>query len=97
MLVRLNSTLRGATGRKSLEIDLPPGANVRQALAAAVAELPALGPLIFDGEDHLRDSVLVLRNGRGIEWMEGLETPLAPGHSLDLFPKSGMQRAFARE
>lgn len=97
MQVRLNSTLRGQTGRRAVEIDLPAGVRVREALDAAVAELPALALLLFDADGRLRDNIIIFRNGRNVEFFEGLETRLEAGHNLDLFPRSGAQRAFATD
>ena len=39
--------------------------------------------------------LVVFRNGRNIRFQEGLDTALAVGDRLDLFPQTGAQRAFA--
>ena len=39
--------------------------------------------------------LVVFRNGRNVRFQEGLDTALATGDKLDLFPETGGQRAFA--
>ena len=62
-----------------------PGQTVREAIATLCAEYPALRPAIFDG-DGLQPHVRVMIDGRDIELAEGLETPLAGGEQVAVFP-----------
>ena len=97
MLIRLNSTLRGRIGRRAFEFDLPAGTNVRQALETTGGEAPELTSILFDIEGNLQPNFMIFRNGRNIEFFDGLNTSLSVSDTLDIFPKTGAQRAFATD
>ena len=97
MLVRLNSTLRGRAGWKDMHLDLAAGAAVQDALAAVVVRAPVLHDALLDETGGLRDDIVVFHNGRNIRFKQGVRTPLAIADELDIFPKTGAQRAFARD
>jgi len=95
MLVRLNSTLRGQAGLHALSVELPAGTSVRDVLAQTAAKNPAVYPVLTDNRGEVRTDLVIFRNGRNIRFQEGLETTLATGDKLDIFPQTGAQRAFA--
>jgi molybdopterin converting factor small subunit len=95
MQVQLYGTLRGESGVRQVEIDLPDGARVYSALAAALTHEPRIGAVLLDGAGQVRRDLLVLRNGRDIRWLQGMDTPLTALDRLDLFLQTGAQRAFA--
>ena len=97
MEVRLNSTLRGEIGRHSFLIDLPEGTTVAEALAAVAVEAPALHSILWGQDGHLHSNFVIFRNGRKIEFFDGLDTSLSVSDTLDIFPKTGAQRAFATD
>jgi hypothetical protein len=41
----------------------------------------------------LQPNLAIFRDGRSIDFLAGLSTRLDPGQSLDLFPRTGVQRA----
>ena len=96
MEVRLNSTLRGLSGRRSVVFELWEGGTVRDALTQTVAQLPMLDGKITKGE-QLLPSVVVFLNGRNIRFYDGLNTVVQPDQILDIFPRTGAQRAFVKE
>jgi MoaD family protein len=77
------ANFREAVGRKTVDHELPDGATVGEMLAELEAEYPALD-LLEDGE--LRPQINVLRNGRGVIHMDGVETVLEDGDTLSIFP-----------
>ena len=95
MEVRLNSTLRGQIGRRSFLIDLPEGTRVDEVLVAVADEAPALHSILWDQDGHLHSNFVIFRNGRKIEFFDGLNTSLLSTDILDVYPKTGAQRAFA--
>jgi molybdopterin converting factor small subunit len=97
MIVRLNSTLRGQSGMRELAVDLPAGATVRAVLTQALADHPALHPALTNAPGDLRSDLVIFRDGRNLLFEQGMETALAAGDKLDLFPPTGAQRAFAVE
>lgn len=95
MQIRLNSTLRASVGLRAFELDLPNGVTVRQALDETTAESPELVSILLDTEGYLQPKFVIFRNGRNIEFFDGLDTSLQASDTLDIFPKTGAQRAFA--
>jgi molybdopterin converting factor small subunit len=97
VLVRLNSTLRGQAGLKEVSLDLPAGTAVQEALEAVEARMPVLHGILLDEDDQLRNNIVVFHNGRNIRFKQDTRTPLAADDRLDIFPKMGAQRAFAKD
>lgn len=95
MLVQLHGTLRGESGVRQIDVSLPDMATVDSALAAALALEPRAAAVLLDGAGRLRQNLMILRNGRDIRWLHGLDTPLTALDRLDLFLQTGAQRAFA--
>ena len=69
-----------------ISVDLPQGATIRSLFAELNGRYQGLGGLIFAGPDTLRDFVNILKNGRNVEFLERLETPLDDGDLIALFP-----------
>ncbi|MCP4167991.1 MAG: MoaD/ThiS family protein [Chloroflexi bacterium] len=95
MQVRLNSTIRGTMGRRAVLVELEGETDVRSVLEGAAEQVPALGELIYTADGDLQPNLVVFLNGRKIIMLQGLDTPVKPDDTLDLFPKTGLQRAFA--
>ena len=95
MLIRLNSTFRGQAGLYALSVELPAGTSVRDVLALTAKGNPAVHSVLTDDRGEVRTDLVIFRNGRNVRFQEGLDTPLATGDKLDLFPETGGQRAFA--
>jgi len=82
---RFFATFREAVGERDLEWEAPAEATVGEVLAALEAEYDDLeGELIEDGA--VRDQLNVLKNGRNVVHMAGLETKLEAGDRLSIFP-----------
>ncbi len=84
--VYLYATLRErAGGRRVIEVDLPEGATVRDALLAASREAPGLyDEVVEDGRVRVMYKVLV--DGRDVDFLEGLSTRLRDGSEVHVFP-----------
>ncbi len=95
MLVQLHGTLRGESGVRQIEISLPDDARVSGALAAALTREPQAAGVLLDSAGNLRQNLMILRNGRDIRWLQGIDTPLTALDRIDLFLQTGAQRAFA--
>lgn len=86
MDVRFYATLRDLTGGGRVQVDLPPGATVRELLDAATARFPALAPLVWTPEGDLGDFVKVFVDGREVRYLQGLDTVINEGAVVDIFP-----------
>lgn len=69
-----------------ITVDLMENATVRSLLAVLTPHYPGLEEMIFSSPGTLRDLVNILKNGRNIEFLAGLDTPLADGDLVALFP-----------
>jgi molybdopterin synthase sulfur carrier subunit len=86
MKVKLFATLRQLAGAKEIEVGLEGGDTVGSALVRLVADCPALGERIFDKDGNLQPIINVFVNGRGIRFLDGLNTSLNEGDVLAIFP-----------
>jgi molybdopterin synthase sulfur carrier subunit len=83
--LRFFATFREAVGAKTVEREFPDGSTVGEVLAALEERHEGLvGELLVDGD--LRPQINVLKNGREVLHMEGIETTLEDGDRLSVFP-----------
>lgn len=89
MQVRVYASLRDLVGAKTIDLEIPQQTDVRHVLRQAVAVHPQLAGKLWDPNEVLRSSIQVLVNGRSIQYLAGLGTPVTPGDRVDLFPPVG--------
>ncbi|USZ70381.1 ubiquitin-like small modifier protein 1 [Natronosalvus halobius] len=83
--LRFFATFREAVGQKDLSRTVEDGATVGDVLAALEAEYEGLeGELLQDGA--IRPQLSVLKNGRDVVHMAGVDTDLEEGDRLSVFP-----------
>ena len=82
--LRFFATFRETVGQKTLEREFPAGTTMGDVLAELVEEYPGLE--LFDAEGELRDFLNVMKNGRNVVHLDGLDTELADGDTVSLFP-----------
>ncbi len=87
MRVNLYATFRLIAGTRSLELDLPAGTTVRQAVDEILARLPDLRPHWLNAQNEIHAHVHGFVNGKDVATLsQGWETPLQSGDVLDFFP-----------
>ena len=69
-----------------IRMDLPKGATIRSLLAQLTGRYEGLDDLLFTAPETLRDFVNILKNGRNVHFLAGLNTPLDEGDLIALFP-----------
>jgi len=85
--VELKGPLASLTGEEKLSLELDEGADVLTAIRALCERYPELSPVIFDAETgDPRTSFLILLDGKDVDVLSGLATPLAEGQVLTLVP-----------
>lgn len=84
-VVNLFATFRQVSGTKSVRVQ---GSTVGEALQDLCRQHPGLRERLFAG-DAIRPLVLISLNGRHIEHIDGLDTPLQPADEIALFPPLG--------
>lgn len=83
--LRFFATFREAVGRKEIDRSFDDDATVGDVLTALEGEFEGLeGRLLENGS--IRPQLSVLKNGRDVVHMEGVETTLEDGDLLSVFP-----------
>jgi molybdopterin synthase sulfur carrier subunit len=85
--INLFATFRLAAGVKTIQLELPPGTTIHQAVLAAVEKYPALRVHWLNDAGEIHAHVHCLLNGSDIsnlplDW----QTPLQADDTLDFFP-----------
>ncbi|AOW81120.1 MoaD family protein [Halodesulfurarchaeum formicicum] len=83
--IRLFATFREAVGQKTITRTFEAPVTVGAVLKSLEAEFPDLEGEILD-EDGLQPQLNVLKNGREISYLDGLEEGLEEGDRLSVFP-----------
>jgi len=68
------------------DMDFQEGTTIRTLLADLTGKYEGLGELLFVDPGTLRDFVNILKNGRNVHFLAGLDTPLDDGDVIALFP-----------
>lgn len=83
--LRLFATFREAAGGKTLTRTFEADVTVREVLTALEEEFDGLSGQLLDG-DEIQPQLNVLKNGREVLHLDGLDETLADGDRLSLFP-----------
>jgi len=89
MRIRTYATLRDLLGVSTIDLALPGPADIRYVLDRLVEDYPALAGKLWDAAGNWSGFVTVLRNGRSVEYLQGLETPVQDDDNISLFPPVG--------
>jgi MoaD family protein len=68
------------------DMEYSQGATIRTLLDDLVKKYDGVGELIFVSPGTLRDFVNILKNGRNVHFINGLDTTLDEGDLIALFP-----------
>jgi molybdopterin synthase sulfur carrier subunit len=82
--VRIPTQLRNLTGGAA-DVSLD-GGTVGEVLTALDAAHPGFGERLFDGDRKLRRFVNVFVADEDVRFLQGLETPVAPGQTVSIVP-----------
>lgn len=83
--LRFFATFREAVGQKTIEREYDEGLAVGEVLSALESEFDGLeGQLLENGD--LKPQINVLKNGREVLHMQGIETTMEDGDTLSVFP-----------
>ncbi len=86
--VKLFAQVAEIANGKEFELE---GVDVREILKVLVTEIDELEELLFKDKDHaeLRDDKIVLKDGRNIDYLDGLDTEVKDGDKISIFPVVG--------
>jgi molybdopterin synthase sulfur carrier subunit len=82
--LRFFANFRETVGQKTLTREFEDVSTVGDLATLLVEEYPELD--LFDDNGSLRDFIRVLKDGKDVEHMEGLETELQDGDTISVFP-----------
>jgi MoaD family protein len=90
MRVNFYATLRAVAGVKTIDVSCDTQPTVRTILQMITNDNPDLAAQIWEAPGKLNDFIHVFVNGRETRYLpQGLETPLEPNDTLDVFPPVG--------
>ena len=82
--VRIPTTLRPLTGGNSqIQVE---GSTVAEVLKALDAAHPGFGDRLLDDQGALRKFVNVFVSDDDVRYLDGLNTPVAPGATVSIIP-----------
>jgi len=86
MQVQVYGTLRQITGKKTVALNIPSGATIRELLAELIRIYPALRSVLFDKNGDLHTVVPLFVNGRNPRLLpESIDRILQPDDVVSLF------------
>lgn len=83
--LRFFATFREAAGSKTIAWETADDADVGDVLAALESEYEEMGGRLIENDD-LAPQINVLKNGREVLHLNGLDTALEDGDTLSIFP-----------
>lgn len=90
MKVNFYATLRDVVGQKTVDIDIPTNATVRQLVDKVVERYPLLRDKLLNQEDNLWGHVHVFINGRDAPFLDDeMQTVIKPEDTVSIFPAVG--------
>jgi molybdopterin synthase sulfur carrier subunit len=79
------ATFREVVGSKTVDREVADGTTVGEVLTGVEDEYPGLeGELLAEGT--LNPQINVLKNGREVRYMDGIDTPVDDGDTVSVFP-----------
>jgi sulfur-carrier protein len=85
ILVKAFATFREVMDSQ-IDMDLKEGATILTLLDELMMRYKGLDEMMFDDNGTLRNFINILRNGRNVQFLAGLDTPLSDGDVIALFP-----------
>ncbi len=82
--IKLFASLREIAGESTITVPMGGGGVVRDLGPILRRINPALGAAVFDEAGELTGKAQVLVNGRNIEWLGGLDTPITDADTIAL-------------
>ncbi|MFW9902929.1 MAG: ubiquitin-like small modifier protein 1 [Candidatus Thorarchaeota archaeon] len=84
--VRFFATFKQITNQRDIEFSIEEGATIQQLLNVVFNQFQTLRNKIFDENNELRPWIHILKNGRNIKFLNGIETKTTNGDIIALFP-----------
>ncbi len=89
MQVRFYADLRSLVGGSAVDVPAGQADTAGAVMRHLAAAYPGLKEKLWNRDGAWTGYVTVLVNGRHIQYLQGLETPLKPGDVVSMFPPIG--------
>jgi MoaD family protein len=87
LTIRFVGALRHISGKKSLTLNISPGATLKDAVAEICQTLPSIKHILTDQTlNDAQSNSLILVNGKEISVLNGYETKLCDGDEVVFVP-----------
>lgn len=83
---RFFATFKQITNQREIELTMEEGATIEQFLEVVFDQYSSLRDKIFDGNNELRPWIHILKNGRNIKFLGGINTIITDGDVIAMFP-----------
>lgn len=84
--VRFFATFKQITNQRDIEFSIEEGVTIQQLLNVVFDQYQTLRNKIFDENNELKPWIHILKNGRNIKFLDGMETKITNGDVIALFP-----------
>lgn len=74
------------SNEREIEYKIEKGISIHEFLIQVIKQFPKMKELLFDENYQLHNWVSILKNGRNIKTLEGIDTTLADGDIIAIFP-----------
>jgi sulfur-carrier protein len=89
MRIKAYATLRDLLGAAVLEVPLERPVDVEHVMRRLAADCPAFGKKLWHADGRVTGYIMILLNGRSVEYLSGMSTPVTEGDTIALFPPVG--------
>jgi MoaD family protein len=86
--IKFLANFRGLFGGREKEANLPEGTQLRE-LLRILCDSPEREKQVFVSEKELNPHTVIMKNGIPVQSLGGLDTPLAEGDVIAIFPYLG--------
>jgi len=89
MRIKAYATLRDLLGAAVLDVPVDGPTDIEHVLRRLVADCPPFGKKLWDDNGKPTGYVTILLNGRSVEYLSGMATPVKDDDVIALFPPVG--------
>jgi len=83
---RFFATFKQITNQREIEFIVEEGATIKQFLEVVFDQYSTLRDKIFNENNELRPWIHILKNGRNVKFLSGIDTIITNGDVIALFP-----------
>ena len=86
VIARFFGKFKELSKEREVEFTVTKGSTIIVFLNQLIKQFPTMNELLFDENDQLHTWISILKNGRNIKALDGINTPLSDGDVLAVFP-----------